>query len=82
MEDLEDFNSSDIEMPEPRPNPYAQLGRANVEAMLQNTLEHRVQSKIKSAQLTFVHGAPGTRMDRSRWANRFSAFCEGILKHK
>lgn len=82
MDDHDDFNSSDIEMPEQRPNPHAQLGRASIEAMLQNTLEHRVQSKVKSAQLTFVHGAPGTRTDRSRWANRFSAFCEKVLKHK
>ena len=63
----EDFNFPDLEMLEPAPNSFTHFGRESIQAMLDNTVEKRVESKIKSKQLVFCQGAPGTRVQRERW---------------
>jgi hypothetical protein len=76
----DDFNSSDLEVPESI-NPNANLGKASIEAMLADAFELRKSTKVKGKQINSLNvlGAPGTQKDRSRWANRFSSFYSVVL---
>jgi hypothetical protein len=78
----DDFNSSDIEIPEPAPNPYAHLGQESIEKLLERATEHRLMTKLRVKQLENVHGAITTISGRRLWNNRFKAFCGATLKHK
>lgn len=77
-----DFNSSDIEMGEPPPNPWAHLGKKATDSMAQTAQEDRVQSKRESKLLSHGSGAPGTVSGRQAWVNEFEAFCGETLKHE
>jgi hypothetical protein len=81
MDGDDDFNSSDIEIPE-KPNPYAHLGEDSILSMLNRQFDDRVESKIGSKQLQQVSGAPNTRYTRALWFERFKQFCTGTLRHK
>jgi hypothetical protein len=44
----DDFNSSDLDIPEAPQNPYADLGRESINSMLDSAFKDRKDSKIKS----------------------------------
>ncbi|KAK5138914.1 hypothetical protein LTR04_004065, partial [Oleoguttula sp. CCFEE 6159] len=78
--DHEDFNSSDLELPPPPPNPFAQTGSNAIQSMLDNAFSIRKSTKITTKTLTNHNGAPGTQRARSRWANMYNAFAQDVLK--
>ena len=78
--EADDFNSSDIELPKPPPNPYASLGHESIQSMREHATEDRVKSKIASKMLEQIDGALGTILARNAWLNRFQAFREHTLK--
>ncbi|KAK5017462.1 hypothetical protein LTR16_001321 [Cryomyces antarcticus] len=80
--DHEDFNSSDLELPPPPPNPFAQTGSNAIQSMLDNAFSIRKSTKITTKTLTNHNGAPGTQRARSRWANMYNAFAQDVLKQK
>jgi hypothetical protein len=79
--DQDDFNSSDIEIPETI-NPHAHRGMMSIQRMIATAFEDRVQSKIQSKSLTNSAGAPGTIIARSTWINRFDSFRQNTLKKR
>jgi hypothetical protein len=79
--DQDDFNSSDIEVPE-IVNPHAHRGMQSIQRMIDTAFEDRVESKIQSKTLTHIDGAPGTIIARSTWINRFDSFKQNTLKKK
>ena len=79
---IEDFNSSDIEFePAPR-NPFAEAGKASIEAIISNAVEDRLTSKKTSKQLTNVHGCKKTQYIDTLWYQRFTTFRQHTLKAK
>jgi hypothetical protein len=56
MANDDDFNSSDIEIPD-KPNPWAHLGKESIQKMLDRQFEDRVERKIASKQLQHIKGA-------------------------
>jgi hypothetical protein len=80
--DDDDFNSSDIELPEPPSNPYAHFGQESIEKLLDRATEHRIMTKVQVKQLSDNTGAITTLNGRQLWNNRFKAFCQATLKHK
>ncbi|KAK5256924.1 hypothetical protein LTR16_002062 [Cryomyces antarcticus] len=80
--DHEDFNSSDLELPPPPPNPFAHTGSNAIQSMLDNAFSIRKSTKINAKTLTNHNGAPGTQRARSRWANMYNAFAQDVLKQK
>jgi len=81
VNDQDDFNSSDIEIPETT-NPHAHRGMQSIQRMIATAFEDRVQSKIQSKSLTHSAGAPGTIIARSTWINRFDSFRQNTLKKR
>ena len=82
MDPADDFNSSDIELPEAPPDPHAHLGSRSIAAMIETASRDRVQSKIESKMLRQDSGAPATQLQRRLWSNRFDAFRTHTLKQK
>jgi hypothetical protein len=81
MED-DDFNSSDIELPEAQPNPHAHRGAQSIESMIKSAFQDRRESKIQSKMLQHGAGAPGTVVARNIWSNRFDWFRTHTLNKK
>ena len=80
--DEDDFNSSDIELPPAPANPHAHRGIQSIEAMIASAFQDRRDSKIQSKTLQLDHGAPGTVVARTTWANRFDAFRVHTLRKR
>jgi hypothetical protein len=58
MADNDDFNSSDIEVPEPAQNPRFKIrGEQSIRDIIEHTHEDRVASKVFEKFLTFGRGA-------------------------
>lgn len=79
---MDDYNSSDDEMPAPPPNPYASLGKESIENMVARASELRSMSKhnyrLITNAITIQGKAPGTDIKNARWANRFVAYCQSM----
>lgn len=79
MED-DDFNSSDLELPDAQPNPHAHRGAQSIKSMIESAFQDRRDSKLQSKMLQDSAGAPGTVIARNTWANRFDWFRTHTLK--
>ena len=77
--DPDDFNSSDVEFEE-APKPFANAGRASVQAMIENATADRIASKQFVKQLSDVRGSRQTQYLRTLWATRFEAYYGDTLK--
>ena len=83
--DQENMNSSHFELddaPTATTNPFAQAGKASIEAIIHNAVEDRYNSKKISKQLTFVKGSKKKQYLCNLWYNRLQAFEEHTLKVK
>jgi hypothetical protein len=76
MEDLEPFNSSDIEFSPVRKR-YANAGAASIASMRDRLFEDRISSKKKVRGLTDVRGALSTQYGRVLWLNRLENHVRG-----
>jgi hypothetical protein len=75
----DDFNSSDIEFPEPDPDPYANAGRKSIEIMMANAAQDRVRSEILARQLRLMLDDRVKEYQVALWSNLFKAFQENTL---
>lgn len=85
MDNEEDVNSSDFEFeetPATNSNLFAQAGKASIEAIINNAVQDRYNSKKISKQLTFVKGSKKTQYINNLWYRRMQAFREHTLKVK
>ena len=74
MADNDDFNSSDIEVPEPAQNPrFKRRGEQSIREIIEHAHEDRVASKVFEKSFTFGRGAPLTQTTQKLWSNRFDA---------
>ncbi|KAI4647927.1 hypothetical protein J4E93_004338 [Alternaria ventricosa] len=74
----DDFNSSDIEIPE-RQDEYAHLGGDSLHRALARAAEDRVSSKIAYKQRPIYYGSPRTKNAQAVWRNRFLGFLKDSL---
>ncbi|KFY24325.1 hypothetical protein V493_05304 [Pseudogymnoascus sp. VKM F-4281 (FW-2241)] len=80
MEDDDGYNSSDVDFGPPPPNPFANAGRASIEAMIQSATEDRLTSKRFSKNLQFSRGRKTTQYRNDLWFRRFATFRQFTLR--
>ncbi|EAT82046.1 hypothetical protein SNOG_10652 [Parastagonospora nodorum SN15] len=76
----DDFDSSDLEFDAPAPDRFSSAGSKSITAIKKNASALRIESKLAVKQLQSVHGAPGSRRQRSQWARTWEAFFKEVLK--
>lgn len=76
------LDSSDWEFDAGPANPFAQAGKASIEAIIQNATRDRFTSKKTSKQLVYVKGSRKTQYVNNLWYERFQAFRQHTLKLK
>ncbi|KAF0634612.1 hypothetical protein FPSE5266_20428 [Fusarium pseudograminearum] len=76
--DADGYNSSDEEFEE-APNPYANAGKASIEAIIAKATEDRKSSKKFLKQLRPTSQAPKSTYDVNLWGNRLETFMSSSL---
>lgn len=79
---MDDFNSSDVEIPEAAPRRFAHNGKRSIDSMLQNATDIRRSTKIAVAQRARNFTAPSTESQYELWTNRFKQFLTDVLKKR
>jgi hypothetical protein len=76
---MDELNSSDFE---DDPNAFLQpsrmAGKRKNEAIMENQVKDRLDSKRMARHLTFIHGAPTTQWAQSRVENNFKTYLQTI----
>ncbi|KFZ16943.1 hypothetical protein V501_01982 [Pseudogymnoascus sp. VKM F-4519 (FW-2642)] len=81
MEDDDDgYNSSDVDFGPPPLNPFANAGKASIEAIIQSATEDRLTSKRFSKNLRFSRGRKTTQYRNDLWFRRFATFRQFTLR--
>lgn len=75
-----DYNSDEIDMGSPIPNPWAHLGKKTTSKMQQRAQELREHSKLVSHHLTDVSGSLNEQYKRHMWGNRLEDFRTLVLE--
>jgi hypothetical protein len=78
MEDVDDFNSSDISTPPNTPAKWKDAGKDSIEAMIANKFQDRKHSKQFEKSLYDVRGAPGSQYLRYLWLQRYLGWASTI----
>jgi hypothetical protein len=78
MEDVDDFNSSDISTPPNTPVKWKNAGKKSIEAMIANKFQDRRHSKQFEKSLSDVRGTPGSQYLRHLWLQRYLCWASTI----
>lgn len=81
MNPEDDFDSSDIEIPDEAlaPSRFLNAGQRSIEAMVNRKVEIRKISKFYEKTLRFGDGAAMTQYSQHLWSNRFDGFRKDLL---
>lgn len=76
----EDFNSSDVEIPETGPSKSRQIGKTSLDTILAHAEEDRILSKRQEKTLSYHAAAPTTQQVVDLWSVRLQSFMTNTLR--